>query len=429
MNHKLLILSGIQLSTNPRVVKEADTLSEAGYEVEVVGALLDSALAERDSLLSGGKAWKYTVLLDASGSALRDRLKWYRARLRTRLWREAGARLGATSPNQLGYVAPEMLRYALGARADLTILHLPQALWVGTELIRLGRAVGIDVEDWYSEDLLPQDRNRWPVEALRRWERLVLRGASYSTTTSQSLSRALATAYDCPRPAVVFNSFPMKERNLIDGKIRDRVDVRLPSLTWFSQVVGPGRGLETLMDALPQIGTAFEIHLRGKCRDDYRAALLERVPEPWRSRIYFHPQVPHAELLSRIAEHDVGLAAEVAFCRNHALTISNKIVQYLLAGIAVAASDTEGQREAAEMAKGAVFLFAAGDAQALAAVLSELFSNPAHRHAARVKALAAAQGEFCWDNSARVLLDEVGEAIRQRSRGLQGGGRAASGSG
>lgn len=426
---RIQILSGIQLSTNPRVVKEADTLAESGYEVEVVGATLEPELLERDRQLCDNKPWTYTTLVDAGSSSWKERFEWLMARTRRRVAREAYARFKIETPSQLGYVAPEMFRHATNRPADLAILHLPQAMWVGARLIRRGRAVGVDIEDWYSEDLLPEDRKAQPVEALRRWEGAVLRGAAYSTTTSHSLSRALAAAYDCPPPAVVHNSFPLSEQGLIDGEIRDRVDVGVPSLTWFSQVLGPGRGLETLMDALPTTESAFEIHLRGTCRDSYRAALLGKAPESWRSRIHFHSQVPHPELLSRIAEHDVGLAAEVPFCQSRALTITNKFLQYLLAGVAVVASDTEGQREAAEMAEGAVVLFAAGDARGLAAALDGLFGNPTRLRTARVKALVAARGEFSWERSANVLLDQVERAMQQKLFNVSGGAPAAPRSG
>ncbi|MEO5580567.1 MAG: glycosyltransferase [Gemmatimonadaceae bacterium] len=425
MTRRIQILSGIQLSTNPRVLKEANTLADAGYDVEVVGATLQPELLERDRRLFANRQWRYTPLVDASSSSRSARLKWLMARTRRRVAREAYVRFRIETPYQLGYVAPEMLRHALENPADLFILHNPQPLWAGAELMRRNRKVAVDFEDWYSEDLLPDDRKTQPVAALRRWEALVIRGAAYSTTTSQSLSRALAAAYDCRPPAVVYNSFPFSERDFIDGETCDRVDLRLPSVTWFSQMVGPGRGLETLMEALPKVESVFEIHLRGTCREDYRASLLERAPESWRSRIYFHSQVPHRELLSRIAEHDVGLAAEIPFCQSRALTITNKLLQYFLAGVAVAASDTEGQREAAALAAGAVVLFPAGDPYGVATALDSLLGDPARLRLARQTALAAAQNEFGWDRSARVLLDQVERVMLPSAGGFSGEGTAA----
>jgi len=55
------------------------------------------------------------------------------------------------------------------------------------------------------------------------------------------------------------------------------------------------------------------------------------------------------DLLSRIAEHDIGFAGEMPHCRSRDLTVTNKILQYLLAGLAVVASGTAGQRRGNEI--------------------------------------------------------------------------------
>jgi hypothetical protein len=411
----LIILSGIQLSTNPRVVKEADALAEAGYNVEVVCASVQLELRERDRLLFEGKHWKYTALLDGGSPKWSDKAFSLWARGRFRLWRELLRWARIQNHRQAGLIVPEMLRHCLRNPADLYIVHNPDSLWVGAQLLGRGRTVAADIEDWYSEDLLPDDRRKYPVEDLQKWENYVLQKAVYASTTSNAMSKALADAYDCPRPVVIYNSFSWKERELLDGKIRDRNDISIPSLCWFSQVIGPGRGLETLMDSLHHTSSRFEVHLRGTCVMAYRDELLARAPENWRRRIYFHDQVGQSELLSRVAEHDVGLAAEIPFCRNKALTVSNKLPLYLLAGLAVVASDTEGQKEIASLATKAMVTFRAGDPTTLASSLDLLMGDSSKLAAAKQSALSAAERFFCWERSEPVLIAAVARALAHRN--------------
>ncbi|PON16127.1 hypothetical protein C2W62_20105, partial [Candidatus Entotheonella serta] len=59
-----------------------------------------------------------------------------------------------------------------------------------------------------------------------------------------------------------------------------------------------------------------------------------------------HTTLPNRELLSRIAEHDIGLALEQCDCPSRDLTITNKLFQYLLGGLALIATQTQGQAEA-----------------------------------------------------------------------------------
>jgi glycosyltransferase involved in cell wall biosynthesis len=404
---RIVIVSGIQLATNPRAVKEADALASAGYDVTVLCAALDPGLVTRDSVLCAGRRWKLVNVLDSADDTLAGSALWLRARMRLRFWREMGKRFGVATATQLGYAAPELLSWCMSNPAELYILHHPQSMWVGVKLIRAGKKVAADFEDWYSRDVPADSGSARSLEKLREWERVVLENAAYATTASQALSDALAAEYACDPPAVVYNAFPLSERNSIDGQKLDRKDASLPSLIWFSQVIGPERGLETLMDSLNEVGVDFEIHLRGRVDPAFAGSLVSRAPAKWRSRIFLQEQVPHAELLSRVAEHDAGYAGEIPYCANKDLTVANKILHYILAGLPVIASDTEGHREVSRESPEAVSLFTAGNPQSLAAALNSVMSDEALRWRARADALASAERIWSWEKFAPVLVRQV----------------------
>jgi hypothetical protein len=79
------------------------------------------------------------------------------------------------------------------------------------------------------------------------------------------------------------------------------------------------------------------------------------------------------------------------------------------------ASDTEGQREVAALAEGAVALFRSGDPGDLAAVLNRVLSDDRQIQQARRDALIAAQRFFCWERSAPVLLKQVEQAFSRQA--------------
>jgi glycosyltransferase involved in cell wall biosynthesis len=227
------------------------------------------------------------------------------------------------------------------------------------------------------------------------------------------MSAALASAYGGVAPAVIYNAFPWSERAALDGKVKDRRDRELPSIHWYSQTLGMGRGLEDLLLALPQLGAAAEVHLRGHPAAGFERWLEERIPQQWRARVFIHPLVTNAELLSRIAEHDIGFAGERSDCRSRDLTVTNKILHYLLAGLAVVASDTAGQREVAVQAPGAVCLYPAGDPQALASRLTGLLIKAADLRSSQAAALAAAERTLSWETQATTLVAGIRKAMRQ----------------
>jgi glycosyltransferase involved in cell wall biosynthesis len=124
-----------------------------------------------------------------------------------------------------------------------------------------------------------------------------------------------------------------------------------------------------------------------------------------------HGLVSNAELLSRIAEHDIGFAGETPLSRSRDLTVTNKILHYLVAGLAVVASDTTGQREVAAQAPGGVFLYPSGDASALAARLDALLGSADALGRAKKAALDAAERTFCWERQEKALLESIKRAL------------------
>lgn len=279
---------------------------------------------------------------------------------------------------------------------------------VAVDLQRLGRRVGVDMEDWFSEDFPPGGQGHRPRGLLRRLEGALLERAVFASCTSECMRGALATAYGCEQPLVLYNAFPWTDRRRIDGEWRDRRDRSVPSIHWYSQTLGPGRGLEDLVAALARVRHDVELHLRGRPVPEFRAWLAQQVPA---HRLFIHDQVPNAELLSRIAEHDVGFAGEMSYCRSRDLTATNKLLQYLLAGLAVVASDTTGQREIAARADRAVLLYPAGDPAALAARLDVLLGSPEQLGRAKAAALQVAETTFSWEREEPKLLAAVDRAL------------------
>ena len=372
----------------------------------VIGAWFDAGLKARDLEMQGSLPFTFKPAIDGTENAPRR----LRLRMRAKIGSIAYRFAGFENRSQLGY-ASHSLRAASRQPANLYIAHSEAAMAVAADLLHDGRLVGIDVEDWFSEDLPLEARKLRPIRLLRKTEHTLLTSGGHASCPSRAMSEALAREFGCPQPTVIYNAFPWSDRESMDGLFKDRRHRRLPSIHWVSQTLGHGRGLEDLIAALPLLKHEAEIHLRGKPVSGFENWLAHRVPEAWRGRIMVHGLVSYEELLSRIAEHDIGFAGENPVIRNKDLTVSNKILYYLLAGLAVVASDTAGQREVAGQAPGGVFLYPSGDAPALAARLDALLGSADALRQAKGAALAAAEGIFCWERQERVLLESINRAL------------------
>jgi len=409
MKGRILILGTGHLSSNPRVLKEAITLAQSGYSVTVIGKRYLKNLDNTDQSIAKKHSFEYSYI-DIIGKAFPSRsyiLGWLR-RLGVRIARDLVKYINWQSAEALG-PASALLRAARKTPADLTIVHNEAAQWVGLQLIAEGRRVAVDFEDWNSEDLLPSGKATRPTALLRQNEKRLLQQACYATTTSEALAEGLFTRYGGQRPQVITNSFPLPA--LPTHRERDEED--LPSFMWFSQTIGPGRGLEAFLAAYARMTQPSRLTLLGQVGDDYRQHLLALLPAPLRHRIRFQGLVSPEELLDVIAQHDIGLALEESTPPNKDLTISNKILQYLGAGLAVVATPTRGQCEVLSREKLAgILLEDFGDAQATAAALDALLADGDRLCLRQQAARRLAETHYCWELEAPRLLELVERALR-----------------
>jgi glycosyltransferase involved in cell wall biosynthesis len=77
--------------------------------------------------------------------------------------------------------------------------------------------------------------------------------------------------------------------------------------------------------------------------------------------------------------------------------VTNKVFSYLLAGLAIAATDTPGQREILDQAPTAGFLYPAGNPTVLAEKLGNWIDSPSLLLEAKQAAWDVARSKFCWD--------------------------------
>ena len=186
---------------------------------------------------------------------------------------------------------------------------------------------------------------------------------------------------------------------------------RPPHLLWFSQTIGPGRGLESFVAAWSLTRQPGELTLLGEDRAGFATDLRNRLPDSHRPRLHLAPLVAPDELPAFIARHDIGLALEHPSPASRDLTITNKILQYLNAGLAVAATPTAGQREVlARNPAAGIFLDLAAPPADTAARLDALLADPglpARRAAARQLAVS----HYCWEREAPRLVALVADAL------------------
>jgi hypothetical protein len=411
MSARVCVVTGGHLATCPRMVKAADALAEAGYKVRVISTRHTAWATAADEKLRARRSWSWTpVSFEARGrnriaSGLRQRAALFVAR-------QIGAERCPfpVAARALGRFHSEVLRAAIAEPADFFYGGSGATLAAVAEAARrFGVGYALDLEDFHpgeqQEDAPDGELNN---ALAARIEQRVLPGAAFVTVGSAAIGAAYSTSYGIA-PIVVDNAFPLPEAppDLDGGGARLK-------LYWFSQTIGPRRGIEDAVRAIGAAAVDAELHLRGNSRGDYVESLqrLAASIAP-RMRLERHAPIAPDEMVASCRGFDVGLALEPGVPRNNALALSNKALTYPLAGLAVAMTDTPGQRPlAGELGDGAL-LVPPGDVAALAAGLRRWAEDRALLTRAKQAAWEAARRRWHWEHERErgALLDAARRAL------------------
>jgi glycosyltransferase involved in cell wall biosynthesis len=181
---------------------------------------------------------------------------------------------------------------------------------------------------------------------------------------------------------------------------------------WFSQTIGPGRGLELFIKAMGKARGLATLSLRGSDFLGYSAQLKKLASEVGAAdSIRFLPSAPPDEMVRLAAQHDIGLASELTTPPNHGICLSNKIFTYLLAGIPVLMSDTPAQRELAADLGEAARVVDLTEPATVASVLCSLARDGEALAAAKCAAAQLAHTRYNWNVEKEGLRQSVQNAM------------------
>ena len=238
-----------------------------------------------------------------------------------------------------------------------------------------------------------------------------LRDAAFVTTSSEPIASAYSERLR-HRPSVIAQYLSASGRRR--RMPRDRISARL-RLYWFSQTIGPGRGLEDAILALGRAGIAADLALRGRPRAGYIAELMRALAAAHAPRVeVVHlPPAPPDAMVDCARGYDVGLALEQMTPLNRQLCLTNKAFTYILAGMAVAMTDTPGQHALGLDLGRAAALVPAGDIDALAAAFARWTDDRRGARVRKAQAWNAATRRWHWEHELErgTLLSLVREAL------------------
>ena len=402
---RICLVSPGHVASNPRLVKEANALHNAGFHVRVVAGDYMAAVRPLDETILSQAPWSWVQV------GLGSRLSYLRRSLIQR-----GAKLLASAgwiPNLSVAVwahsrMSDRLKQAAAAEpADLYIAHCLAALPAAAAAAqRHGARLGFDAEDFHIGELSQIPENAAEIAVRYAIERTLLPRCQHLTAASPGIADAYTKHYGVVMEPI-FNVFPLAEASASPASRMGE-----PSLYWFSQTIGSDRGLESIVRAMGRIKSPVQLYLRGMPTAGYPEQLQQLAQKVGvGDRVHFLSSAPPAEMARLAACHDVGLSLEQNQPLNRSICLTNKIFVYLLAGLPILMSNTPAQQKFAAQLGEAAVLVDINDPEAIAMSLDALLSNPNRLEIARATARKLSQERYNWDVEQNRFLQVVERAF------------------
>ena len=341
---KILFLTTANLSTNPRLVKEALLAIHSGHQINIVAFDLGGIYQQKDQeVINKIGEDNVTYLTDNRSNFLSWLFFSLLHKFISYLFQGSpSVKLNAYTITKRTMILDAYLRIKKRKwQVDIVIAHnigafYPAYVFAKSSNIQLA----IDIEDYHPGELVlsgnPQKQTYAKEEVMRK----ILPSCMYVSFASPIIEKTtinMLSSRDIQKPLTLLNSFYSSEFRApspISGKIR---------FIWFSQYLSLDRGLRLFLNAVNTIGWAdLELSLIG-----LRNETFDQEFEHYENNsIKVITPMTQTQLHQELSTFDIGLAIDLTshdFNRDIALT--NKIFAYYQAGLYSIITDTAAQRD------------------------------------------------------------------------------------
>ena len=323
-----------------RVRKEAETLQINGYSV-VVHALHTPGVTLPYQVLSSGVSVKRVL----RSPFWQLRRKWFIKKRSNNQASDSSVQIPQVSATQKSRLADIKQWFKLASRV-FTHIGLVYSVWSSKPTVVHVHDVNMLLTGWLAAKLcrarLVYDAHeistsREGYKAVKKvvWiiERWLMPKAEFSITTTDFRARYFEKAYKVTRPIVLQNR-PVLNRPQSTNYLRERFSIASTyKVVIYQGGLQQGRGLPLLVEAMARVQGAVLVMVGGGRQEGLLKQIVIELGLD--HKVFFIPTVALEELPKITASADIGIQPIENTCLNHLSTDSNKLLEYIGAGLAV----------------------------------------------------------------------------------------------
>ena len=397
------IISFTGVSNEPRVLRQARALIDAGWRVVVLGYDGHSTRPEDWIFVRLPKQQTYSPfrfqfmrLTRAIGQGL--------YRFMPGKFRDAGARLYFNNIPNWAHIRPEVLRVARDhpeLAPDLIAVHDYFTSPLGADLAEyFGAKLSVDCHEYAAGQYMHDPE--W-VTKTRPWVVAIqddyLRRADLVTTVSDGIAERLNEEHALKRPVQVVRSVPIRQPQRFKPTGEQITVLYHGDISYV-------RGLHKAVKSMPLWRPDLRLVIRGSGDPAYIDSLKQIARDGGvGDRLTVEPPVPFHDIVPAANAADIGYFVHKDLSAQKRYTLPNKFFEYVMAGLALCVSDLP------EMAKivrqyDLGLLVSGYDEQAIADALNSLTRDDIDRYK---QASIAASDSLNWDNEQKTMVQAYDE--------------------
>ncbi|WP_286883325.1 glycosyltransferase family 4 protein [Aneurinibacillus sp. UBA3580] len=381
MKKKICMLVFNAVTSDPRVTKEAETLSST-YDVLVFG-IRNSTFLQNEERVNGYSVCRIDNIRKKIDSTRLNFLTLVRLSL-NKVW---------------GLY--KLARLAIQTKADVYHAHdfemLPIA-YVASKVNR-GRFIYDSHELWVEQRA---DFPGWFKKIVMLGENFLIKKAEQVITVNESIAEELKKRYSLPEKPAVIHNFTKKVSGPLMVSQFAAEGIRKTIVLYHGGYL-KDRGLEEMIESARYLPADVLFRFRG---DGPLKEHLQQLAETYikEGKIEFCPPVPMKELVKEASECDIGIIPYKPTCLNNYYSLPNKLSEYMMAGLAVAASDVPEIRKLNKKVRFGT-LFDPYDPKSIAEAIIKLTQDKKMLVESKARAKEWAMTEGNWEEEGRKLVN------------------------
>lgn len=404
---RVAILSASEVCYHARLVKAADFLFSKGCEVHIYNPVTGFAPEDvYDDFKRKRGGWHFHES-DISKRKPSSKIKWLVVSLVQRMvqffWSALKLSVGSNYLFAKGWIFSGLMSDR--NNFDVVVVNLIDMLPIAAEWKKHSNAQLVyDSQEYFTGQF--SDKPIWQKRWVENMEERFIRNADLVVSTTQILGEKLKEKYN-------LNSDPVRVRNMPsrNQQIQSKPETGIHDpvrLVWHGMAVyyGNRRGLQVIVEALRYCKSNVELYIQGnpvpteldKIRSDAQKWSIEE-------KIHFVPAALPDEIVRAIGDYDIGVSGEIPVEENQLYTSSNKLFEYINAGLAVMGPNVPGIAETLNMYDVGL-LYEPGNPQDLASKIDKVISS-GELPGFKENAATVSENELFWEADYQAVWEHL----------------------